>query len=330
MAYVILSAGNLTQSKVRTISSRAFLGAAALVACLAVGGGFALGYGFNSSPEIRAERSELAAIDPTQPEGRFLIDRFGELAGRMVQLEAEAADLAARIGIIKDFEARNKGSAAQLLQPGRVAKTPPANAAGGPWLSPTLSSTQRTADPSAYLDRSPLRVAPEEPGVLSGELGRMEQDIERVSEAFKQIDQVATSFKLAQMSFPGRAPVADVEVTSTFGNRIDPFRNRLAFHSGVDFPAAKGTPIAASAGGRVIFAGYRSEYGNTVEIDHGAGLVTRYGHASRLHVQTGQIVMPGQKIAEVGSTGRSTGAHLHFEVIRDGLVVDPAYYLARF
>ncbi|NMG75550.1 M23 family metallopeptidase [Aromatoleum diolicum] len=330
MAFVILSAGTLAQSNLRTISARTFLGVSALAVMAAVGGGFALGYGFSPAPESRPVTVDSASIDPAQPEGRLLIDRFGELSGRMVQLEAEAAGLAARIGLIKDFEARIKDSSAAEIKSGRIAKTPPAASAGGPWLTPSSAFSPRVADPVSRLVEASQRVEMGEPSLLTDELSRMEQDIERVRDAFMHIDKLATTFNLAYMAFPGRSPVADVDITSTFGNRVDPFQRRPAFHSGVDYPALKGTAIAASGGGRVSFAGYRAEYGNTVEIDHGGGLVTRYAHASKLHARVGQIVMPGQKIAEIGSTGRSTGSHLHFEVIKDGLVVDPAYYLARF
>lgn len=329
MAFVILSAANLTQSNVRTVSVRTVLGVSVVAVMAALAGGFALGYGFSPAQEIRAE---TVSIDPAQPEGRFLIDRFGELSGRMVQLEAVAAGLAARIGIIKDFEARIAESSEAEMKSGRVAKTPPAGSAGGPWLTPSEAFAPRVPDPVARLVEPLQRFGMDEsePGLLSDELSRMEQDIERVREAFARVDTLATSFNLAYMAFPGRSPVPDVEIASTFGNRVDPFRKRPAFHSGVDYPAPKGTPILASGGGRVSFAGYRAEYGKTVEIDHGAGLVTRYAHASKLHALPGQVVVPGQKIAEVGSTGRSTGSHLHFEIIKDGLVVDPAYYLARF
>ncbi|WP_407277796.1 M23 family metallopeptidase [Aromatoleum evansii] len=328
MAFVILSAGTLTQSKVRTISARAFLAGASIAVLAALGGGFALGYGFQS-PANSAASQEGAADPSASPEARLLIGRFGELAGRMVQLEAEAKGLANRIGVLRDFESRLSESADAESKSGRIAKTPPASS-GGPLLDPSAAFVPRVTDPVTALLRSPLMSDSDGAGKLSDELERMERDIERVSETFAHLDGLATSFSLAQMAFPGRAPVPDVEVNSNFGNRLDPFRNRLAFHSGVDYPAPRGTAIVASGGGRVVYAGHRVEYGKTVEIDHGGGLVTRYAHASKVLVTPGQIVMPGQKIAEVGSTGRSTGSHLHFEVIKDGLVVDPAAYLARF
>ena len=112
------------------------------------------------------------------------------------------------------------------------------------------------------------------------------------------------------------------------GNRVDPFVHRHAFHAGVDFAAERGTPIRSSAGGTVAFAGFRPDYGWLVEIAHGNGLTTRYAHASKLLVKVGAVVFPGEPIAIVGSTGRSTGPHLHFEVLRRGSHVDPRLYLA--
>jgi murein DD-endopeptidase MepM/ murein hydrolase activator NlpD len=96
---------------------------------------------------------------------------------------------------------------------------------------------------------------------------------------------------------------------------------------GLDIPAARGTPILASGGGRVLSAGFHGPYGNAIVIDHGHGLQTLYGHCSKLYVRAGELVMPQQRIADVGSTGRSTGPHLHFEVIRNGKRVAPGQVL---
>ena len=133
---------------------------------------------------------------------------------------------------------------------------------------------------------------------------------------------------LDQMAFPSRAPIPGVVISSGYGSRIDPFTRHLAQHAGIDYTAWYGTSILASAGGRVRRAGPYGAFGNTVEIDHGDGLVTRYGHASRILVRVGDVVLPGQPIATVGSTGRSTGPHLHFEILRDGTQVPPGLYLA--
>lgn len=121
---------------------------------------------------------------------------------------------------------------------------------------------------------------------------------------------------------PHGMPV-DGYISSYFGPRTDPFTGKPGFHSGVDVAAPIGTPIHAVASGIVTYAGVRHGYGNVVEIDHGNGYVTRYAHASRLLVHAGQRVLAGASIADVGSTGRSTGAHVHFEVWRNGRVLNP-------
>ncbi len=117
-------------------------------------------------------------------------------------------------------------------------------------------------------------------------------------------------------------------MSSTFGNRKDPFSGGRAFHAGLDFPAPTGTTVFSAGYGKVTFAGVRSGYGNLVEITHSTGLTTRYGHLSAFLVKKGQLVNTGTPIAKVGSTGRSTGPHLHFEVRRKDVAVDPGKYLA--
>jgi len=117
-------------------------------------------------------------------------------------------------------------------------------------------------------------------------------------------------------------------MSSNFGNRKDPFTKGKAFHSGIDFPAPSGTVVLSAGYGKVTFVGKKSGYGNVVEVTHGAGLVTRYAHLSGFIAKEGQTVQTGTPIARVGSTGRSTGPHLHFEVRRKDQAVDPGRYLA--
>ncbi|MBL8596689.1 MAG: M23 family metallopeptidase [Devosia sp.] len=121
--------------------------------------------------------------------------------------------------------------------------------------------------------------------------------------------------------------VTATRTSSTFGNRKDPFTGRLAFHSGIDYAAPQGTKVLSAGAGVVTYAGQMSGYGNVVEVTHGNGLVTRYGHLSSFLAKEGQKVSTGTPIAKVGSTGRSTGPHLHFEVRRSDSAVDPARYL---
>jgi murein DD-endopeptidase MepM/ murein hydrolase activator NlpD len=126
---------------------------------------------------------------------------------------------------------------------------------------------------------------------------------------------------------PSLPPVDTGWRSSDYGYRIDPFTGMKAFHEGVDFSALPGTPVVASAAGKVIQADTHPQYGKLIEIDHGNGLVTRYGHNSELLVNKGDLVVRGQAIATVGSTGRSTGSHLHFEVRLNGVAQNPSRFL---
>ncbi len=128
-------------------------------------------------------------------------------------------------------------------------------------------------------------------------------------------------------SVPLDGPLATSEVSSGFGGRPDPFTEEAAFHSGIDFSAAKGSDVFATAPGIVVFAGPRGAYGNTVEIDHGYGIRTRYGHLSKISVPIGFELERGAIIGKVGSTGRSTGPHVHYEVWYDNAVRDPGKFI---
>ena len=126
---------------------------------------------------------------------------------------------------------------------------------------------------------------------------------------------------------PTNVPVEGGWYSSNFGWRLDPFSGQQAFHEGIDFMAEQGTPVKAAAGGVVVQAEYHPAYGNMIEIDHGNELITRYAHASRLLVRTGDVVLMGARIAEVGRTGRATGTHLHFEVRQRGAPQNPMQFL---
>ncbi len=127
---------------------------------------------------------------------------------------------------------------------------------------------------------------------------------------------------------PTQPPVPGRNAGSAFGWRVDPITGQSALHTGLDFQADTGTPILAAAGGVVVTQEYHPAYGNMLEVDHGNQLITRYAHASRTLVKQGDIVRRGQKIAEVGTTGRSTGPHLHFEVLVQGVFQDPQKFLS--
>ena len=133
--------------------------------------------------------------------------------------------------------------------------------------------------------------------------------------------------KIKKLMVPTHQPVVGGILGSPFGWRIDPVNGRSALHTGLDFPAEHGTPILAAAGGVVVTQEYHPAYGKMVEVDHGNDLITRYAHASKVLISKGDLIKRGQKIAEVGSTGRSTGSHLHFEVLVQGVFQDPQKFL---
>jgi len=131
----------------------------------------------------------------------------------------------------------------------------------------------------------------------------------------------------AMERLPLTAPLASYRLGSDFGNRRDPLTGRSAFHSGLDLNVPRNTPVMATAPGKVIAAGRQGPYGNMVEIDHGFGVTTRYAHLSRTKVRPGQTVKRGETVGLAGSTGRTTGVHVHYEVTVDGTPRDPARFL---
>jgi murein DD-endopeptidase MepM/ murein hydrolase activator NlpD len=162
------------------------------------------------------------------------------------------------------------------------------------------------------------------PVKLPANAGSFERQLYRINITRAQVDRLTRTLALV----PYRKPVVgEVEFTSGFGVRVDPFIGRPAMHTGLDFRAQTGDPVRATANGKVVNSGWAGGYGRMVEIDHGNGLSTRYGHLSEINVKVGEYVKIGQVIGAVGSTGRSTGPHLHYETRIDGEAVDPQKFL---
>ena len=162
------------------------------------------------------------------------------------------------------------------------------------------------------------------PVKLTADAGPFERQLYRINITRAQMERLNRTLALV----PYRKPViGEVEFTSGFGIRTDPFLGRPAMHTGLDFRAAMGDPVRATANGKVASAGWAGGYGRMVEIDHGNGLSTRYGHLSEISVKVGDPIKIGQVIGAVGSTGRSTGPHLHYETRIDGEAVDPQKFL---
>ncbi|AWM01066.2 M23 family metallopeptidase [Bradyrhizobium amphicarpaeae] len=162
------------------------------------------------------------------------------------------------------------------------------------------------------------------PVKLTANAGPFEKQLSRINTTRAEMDRLNRTLALV----PYRKPViGEVEFTSGFGVRSDPFLGRPAMHTGLDFRAASGDPVRVTANGKVVSAGWSGGYGRMVEVDHGNGLSTRYGHLSEINVKVGEIVKIGQVVGLVGSTGRSTGPHLHYETRIEGEAVDPQKFL---
>lgn len=214
--------------------------------------------------------------------------RVGEFQAKLVKLEAIGDRVSGRAGVKTD-------EVMPPPRPGRGGPYVPVGRAGSADLMRTLEALDERADLN--------------------------------SDLFVLVEARLLESRLREHLVPSVLPV-EGPVGSGFGFRSDPINGRASLHTGLDFPADVGTPIRAAAGGIVTLAEWNAAYGNTIEIDHGNGLVTRYAHCSNFEVERGAVVRRGQLVARVGNTGRSTGAHLHFEVLVDGAPQDPARFLA--
>lgn len=202
-------------------------------------------------------------------------------------------------------------------------------------LGKRLTAMARLKPGEFDFDREPALGGPESPtapglmpsfGTLLDDVSRTIDDRER---QFAALESVILARELTRQILPSGRPVASGYLSSRFGERVDPFTGHGAFHAGVDFVGAPGDPVLAVAAGVVSYAGSDGGYGQLVEITHGQGLVTRYAHNRKVLVTQGATVRPGETIAMLGSTGRSTGPHVHFEVLQNGVPVDPLRFMRR-
>jgi murein DD-endopeptidase MepM/ murein hydrolase activator NlpD len=164
---------------------------------------------------------------------------------------------------------------------------------------------------------------------LASELDRFEAQLDDREQQLDILESLLTDRKLADESWLSGRPIEKGWISSHYGKRTDPFTGKLAMHNGIDFAGKEGSNVVAVAAGVVTWSGPRSGYGQMVEVSHGDGFVTRYSHNKQNLVQPGEVVRKGQPIALMGSTGRSTGAHVHYEVYKHGRSVDPSSYIAR-
>lgn len=299
---IILVSDSLAKSRIVTISQSQIIMAA--LGFIGAGFMFALGtywvtmkYAVDiQNPFIQSLISTLTQQKTQQAEREMreqlnsLAVKLGELQARLMRLDAFGERLGKAAGI-KPAEFRFSEAPGQ----------------GGP--APTAASMELS-----YAD-------------FQSRIAEISRVLDDRSDKLGVLDSVLMEGRLAAKAIPTTLPVETGYYSSNFGYRIDPFNGRQAFHTGVDFIAAPGSPVLAAAGGVVAVAERHSEYGNMVDINHDNGLTTRYAHLSRFNVKTGDIVMKGQHVGDLGQTGRATGPHLHFEVRENSVPLNPNRFL---
>ncbi len=258
------------------------------------------------SPLIR-----LLVKDEFAQRDRFMRENLDAMAKKVGEMQAKVVRLEAASERVAELAGLKKSSLPAPLVDPKTSSTGPLHqpGAGGPFIpagtNPAASSMERL---SIWADM-------------------VDQRADQSTDLLVMVESSLFEKRLAALMVPNSRPI-DGPVGSGFGFRTDPFSGRAALHTGLDFPSPEGTPIYSAAGGVVIASDYHPAYGRVVELDHSKGLVTRYAHTSKVFVTAGEIVKRGQLIAHVGTTGRSTGSHLHFEVLLDGVPQDPAKFLS--
>lgn len=273
---------------------RALLGSVLGVGCII---GFAGGIGANAFNDSRLQ----AKVDRQE----------AELAKVQRDAQTQVNALAARLGELQAQATRLNALGERLTQMGKLED--------GEF---DFNETPGLGDGDAGGPTSDIPVKD-----VNADLQVLEQRFAASGRQLSVMESLMFDHQLQQNAVPSRMPIRNSYVTSGFGTRADPFGRGAATHKGMDFHARVGDPVMAVADGVVSFSGVKGGYGNVVDVDHGNGYVTRYAHNSRLVVKVGDLVRAGQEVAKAGSTGRSTGAHVHFEVWENGNVVNPRKFL---
>jgi murein DD-endopeptidase MepM/ murein hydrolase activator NlpD len=239
--------------------------------------------------------------EDTQRSKTFVRDNLNAMAVKLGEMQAQMT----RLDSLGERLAGLAGIKLQELHPDTAAVAANKPGSGGPLIK------------AEALTEEEMRTA----------LDTLSRQLETRSDTLALLESRLFEERIHKMMLPSTLPVASQWNASSYGWRMDPFTGERAMHEGVDFQADVGTPIIAAAAGVVVAAEVHPQYGNYVEIDHGQELTTRYAHASRLFVKPGEFVKRGQKVAEVGMTGRTTGPHLHFEVRYKGSSQNPNRFL---
>jgi len=301
--HIILVSNRLTRARSLTLTTaHVVAGAVALAAMVIVLAGALFYVSVRHAAQIRLPMVESLLLSVQQDQARkaedFLRENLNAMAVKLGQMQAQLMRLDA-------LGERLSGLAGLKSQEFRFGEVP---GRGG-----AVSTLSPPHDLSL--------------GEFSQQLDTLSNRMENRTDYLGILESTLFDARVKKKLMPTITPVEASWNASSFGWRIDPITGQQALHEGIDFIADVGTPVFAAAGGVVVFAEYHNQYGQMVEIDHGNDFITRSAHASRLLVKVGEVVRRGRKVAEVGSTGRSTGPHLHFEVRYKGVAQNPSRFL---
>lgn len=267
----------------------------------------------------------LVSLGVSAAAGALVQSHWSERNGVSLDTEMAQSQAAAMQDNVTRLAEKVGGLQAKLIEMDGVSKRV-AKAAGIEYTDPELAGSMPVQD-LAVMDSMDGADLVWNADRLGEQLDNLAKQMSEQQDWFQMLDSVLTERTGNEARLPNYRPVDYDEVASSFGWRRHPISGRHALHEGLDFPAPKGTPIYAASGGVVSEARYMTGYGKLVEINHGNGMSTRYAHASSIVVKLGDVVEKGQLIARVGSTGQSTGSHLHFEVRMAGHALDPKLFL---
>lgn len=292
------------------------LAAVIVVVIAAVAGVVSYGY-MQVKDELTTTASEISST------GNKIVDQANEIKFQREQIQAFAEE----VEQMKTKLAQLYAMESQVREAARIvtdSDMPPLEevvlyGSGGPQTAETSIS--------ASLDDKPTKLLVS----MHKELDMLNSVADYQQESLQSLLQGLLAKQNLMSSTPSIIPIASGKyvITSKFGYRKSPFNSNRSFHSGLDISAVTGTPIQATAAGKVIQAGWKGDYGYMITIDHGYGLVTRYAHCSELKLEVGAKVFKGDIIALVGNTGRSTGPHVHYEVQLNGVFVNPEKYISK-
>ncbi|AWG35625.1 M23 family metallopeptidase [Alcaligenes aquatilis] len=267
----------------------------------------------------------LVSLGVSAAAGALVQSHWGDRSSMSLDTDMAQSQAAAMQDNVTRLAEKVGGLQAKLIEMDGVSKRV-AKAAGIEYTDPELAGAMPVQDLAVMdsMDGADLVWSADR---LGEQLDNLAKQMSEQQDWFQMLDSVLTERTGNEARLPNYRPVDYDEVASSFGWRRHPISGRHALHEGLDFPAPKGTPIYAASGGVVSEARYMTGYGKLVEINHGNGMSTRYAHASSIVVKLGDVVEKGQLIARVGSTGQSTGSHLHFEVRMAGHALDPKLFL---